>query len=257
MMDMIGPHSRKRALHSSFLHQYRVNRHLRIRKEDMQKLERFQHRVENLSARHSDIWRTYDLSYAKRYDDPEIRKRDREAAIKVDNLYYDWKDLRMEMEQFLEYKGLPTTYPHYSWIRYFIGDESGTFSYDGSAIITGFDYGPAMWCSNTLQGMTREMYDRCHLQWIEMYSVLGFIVGIVGALIGLIALFRSTHLQPVSISRCFLLENKFTDDVILLRVTIGHWIYLSPTALGLNLSDGMIERPTGNTIDDERLSPAW
>lgn len=185
---MIGKGSGRRAVHSSLLHQWQVNRRHRIRKEDMRKLEQFQHRVEELSARHSDLWKTYDLDYAKRYDDPEIRKRNPETVPKVDCLYYDWKELRMEMEQFLESKGLPTKYPHYSWIRYFIGAESCTFDYDGNPILH-FNYGPAMWCSNALQGMTQEMYDRCHLQRIELYSILGFVVGVIGALIGLIALF--------------------------------------------------------------------
>lgn len=156
----------------------------------MCRLEQFQNRVERLGARHSDLWKTYDLSYAKRYNDPEIRKRDPEVVIEVDCLYHDWKDLRKDMEQFLESKGLPTVYPQYSWTRCFTGIETGTFAYDGSAIIVGFDYGPAMWCSNTLRGMTQEMYNRCHLQRIEMYSVLGFVIGIAGTVIGLIALFR-------------------------------------------------------------------
>ena len=189
-MIMIGSRGRERALHSSLLHQYKVNRRYRISKEDMQRLEWFQHRVEELSDRHSNLWKTFDLSYAKRYDDPEIRKHDPKAANEVYCLYTEWKNLRMEMAQFLESKNLPTAYPQYPWTRYFIGTESGTFDYDGNPIIIGFDYGPAMWCSNTLRGMTQEMYNRCHLQRIEMYSVLGFITGLIGAIVGIVALLR-------------------------------------------------------------------
>ena len=195
--------NRRRAFHSSLLHQYRVYRRNRISKEDMQRLELFQHRVEKLSGRHSNLWKTFDLGYARRYDDPEIMKRDPKAANEVYCLYTEWKDLRMEMEQFLESKGLPTVYPQYSWTRYSTGTESGTFDYEGNPIIIGFDYGPAMWCSNTLQGMTQEMYSRCHLQRIEMYSVLGFITGIIGAIVGIVALLRfDTYARQISVFGC-------------------------------------------------------
>lgn len=97
--------------------------------------------------------------------------------------------LREDMEQYLEVKHLPLSYPSTNWTKLYIGVGSGTWDYSGNPISTSMDLGPAEWCSNTLSGMTTEMHNRMHIQRIEDYSVGGFIVGTIGVLLGLVSIF--------------------------------------------------------------------
>ena len=55
--------------------------------------------------------------------------------------------------------------------------------------MTGMDLGPADWCSDALSGMTIEMHHRLHIQRIEYYSIGGFIMGIIGVIVGILSLF--------------------------------------------------------------------
>lgn len=93
------------------------------------------------------------------------------------------------MEQYLESKHLPLSYPKTIWTKLYIGPSFGTMDYSGNHIITGMDLGPADWCSDALSGMTIEMHHRLHIQRIEYYSIGGFIMGIIGVIVGVLSLF--------------------------------------------------------------------
>ena len=57
--------------------------------------------------------------------------------------------------------------------------------YDGSYVSAGYDFGPAVWCAITLDGMTEEMHQRRHLQKIEQYTKMGLIAGLAGVIISI------------------------------------------------------------------------
>lgn len=178
-------------LHSTISHQRAVTKYYRISKKDMLKLDEFRNRFISLSEQHRQLFDTYGIHLVKNYLDPTIADRyGLIAANDLHNLYEEWCNLRQDMEIFLERKNLPLKYPERSWMRPFIGCESGSRNYDGNYTTTGFDSGPAKWCSITLDGMTCEMHQRLHLQRIEWLSAAGFATGIIGIALSLITFLR-------------------------------------------------------------------
>ena len=79
-------------------------------------------------------------------------------------------------------------YEEHVWSRPYVTSASGTMRYDGTFVLTGFDSGPAKWCEITLDGMTNKMHSRRHIQRIELYSIAGFVTGVVGIVLSLTAL---------------------------------------------------------------------
>lgn len=151
----------------------------------MDKLYEFETRLFYLKEVHEQLWDKYDFRDVNTYDDYEnLRKYGSEAMGEVQDLYQSWLNLREDMEQFLESENLPTEYPERVWSNYIIGGEGGWRNYDGSWNVRRFDSGPALWCARTYVGMNIEMYNRLHIQRIEIYSIAGFIVGFVGLIVG-------------------------------------------------------------------------
>lgn len=185
----MSDHNPRKSLHSTLKHQLRVSHLHRISRKDMDKLDDFRISLFHLGEVHQQLWYKYGFRDVSNYRDIEkLRKYGPDAVDKVLELYQNWLDLREEMEQFLERKNLPTEYPERVWTNYIIGDEGGWRNYDGSWDIHRFDSGPALWCSRTYVGMTMEMHDRLHLQRIELYSIAGFIVGLIGLIVGFVGL---------------------------------------------------------------------
>ncbi len=177
-------------LHSTIRHQLKVSKLHRITNDDMEKLDCFGSRVFALGDEHQRLWRVYNIHGVTSYTDPKISQRyGTVAANEIMDLYNQWLNLRMEMEQFLESKNLPMNYEEHVWSRPYVTSYSGTRCYDGSYLPTGFDSGPAKWCEITLDGMTSEMHSRRHIQRIEFYSIAGFITGIIGIVLSAVTLF--------------------------------------------------------------------
>ena len=173
-------------LHSLSSHQRRVLKEMQITNEDMTKLDDFRSRFWELNDCHSQLWSEYDLERVRSYNDPQLSEYCPEIRIKIDNLHQDWKKLRHDMERYLESKRLPTSYPERKWYRPIIGNGEGFWGcYDGSYVSAGYDFGPAIWCAITLDGMTGEMHQRLHLQRINLYTKLGLIAGLAGVIISI------------------------------------------------------------------------
>lgn len=184
-----GTQSDSKRLHSTIRHQLKVSKLHSITNEDMVKLDYFRCRVFALGDKHRQLWGKYHFVNISRYDDPLIRERYGDvAAAEMYELYNQWIELRREMEQFLEMKNLPMNYEEHVWSRPYVTSASGTMRYDGTFVLTGFDSGPAKWCEITLDGMTNKMHSRRHIQRIELYSIAGFVTGVVGIVLSLTAL---------------------------------------------------------------------
>lgn len=176
-------------LHSLPSHQRKVMKEMRITNNNMMKLDEFRSRFWELNDRHGQLWKEFVLYCVRSYNDPKLSDYSSEVRIKVDNLHQDWKDLRHDMERFLESKHLPTSYPERKWYRPAIGNsESFWGCYDGSYVSAGYDFGPAVWCAITLDGMTGEMHERLHLQRIELYTKLGLIAGLAGVILSIVSI---------------------------------------------------------------------
>jgi hypothetical protein len=178
---------------SSWKHERNVVRSHRLTREDLNRLDEFWDRWWILNNRHK-AW--FDMAYGgtclykvKSYTDPKIlEKFGEECSIESHALYEEWLKLRWDMEEYLESKDLPLTYGDYKWNKPAVGVESLNNNYDGTMTNTGFDYGPARWCANTLQGMKNEIYSRRRMQKIETYTKLGLTIGILGFAVGIISL---------------------------------------------------------------------
>lgn len=181
--------SKQEPLHSTFKHQRKVRKIMKITSHDMQKLDEFNQKYRMLCRTHDELWNNHGLYPARSYCDPWIiKERGIEISNKVQRLYGDWCNLREEIEMFLDIKNLPLRYERHQWTEPTVGVSSRCRLYDGSYGPSAFDLGPADWCSMALNGMTLEMHQRLNMQRIEMYSIWGFITGFVGVMVGMLGL---------------------------------------------------------------------
>ncbi len=123
------------------------------------------------------------------YNDPQIRDAcDDKTYQEGQNINGDWKNLREEIEKYLESRNLPLRYEERYWTAPTIGTESYTRNGKGDVVRKGFDPPIGRWCSTTLNGMTYVIYERRRIQRIESYTKWGLIIGFAGFIISLISI---------------------------------------------------------------------
>lgn len=185
--------ARKKALHSSLRHQLKVSKFFHLSQKDLKRYDGLYSEFQDLCMEFRMLQKQYPLYGIRGYLDPNIREEYGEKASQEMSVLYDrWCDLRIELESFLQEKGLPSEYPERVMARPYIGAEVGTVGYDGSFHSTDtFDQGPARWCAIAFDGSMNEIHNRLYLQRIELITKLGLIVGLIGVVLSTVSLIQS------------------------------------------------------------------